>query len=101
LRSFSTAPRFVGPPGKCGAGVRITNATTSLDICVVHLRRPVRNDGIEKQREQCRALLRWAMRHLSENPKANHGVLVRPFHHRIMFALPLLRFGSDCFADLL
>ncbi len=51
--------------------VRLTNAVTSMDICVVHLRRPIGSDGIEKQKNQCRALLRWAMRHLSGNPKAN------------------------------
>jgi hypothetical protein len=28
-----------------------------------------RSDGIEKQRNQCRALLKWAMRHLSGSPK--------------------------------
>jgi endonuclease/exonuclease/phosphatase family metal-dependent hydrolase len=51
--------------------VRITNAVTAMDICVVHLRRPIGSDGIEKQRNQCRALLRWSMRHLSGDPKAN------------------------------
>ncbi len=38
---------------------------------MVHRRRPIGNDGVEKQRNQCRALLRWAMRHLSGDPKAN------------------------------
>jgi hypothetical protein len=28
--------------------VRLTNAVTSMDICVVHLRRPIGSDGIEK-----------------------------------------------------
>jgi len=51
--------------------VRLTNAVTALDICVVHLRRPIGDDGVEKQRNQCRALLRWAMRHLASDPKAN------------------------------
>ena len=51
--------------------VRLTNAVTSMDICVVHLRRPIGNDGVEEQRNQCRALLRWAMRHLSSDSKAN------------------------------
>ncbi len=55
--------------------VRITNAATSMDICVVHLRRPIGNDGIEKQKNQCRALLKWAMRHLSGDPKANLVIL--------------------------
>jgi hypothetical protein len=55
--------------------VRLTNAVTSMDICVVHLRRPLGADGIEKQRNQCRALLRWAMRHLSGDPKANLVIL--------------------------
>jgi endonuclease/exonuclease/phosphatase family metal-dependent hydrolase len=51
--------------------VRLTNAVRSLDICVVHLRRPLGADGAEKQKGQCRALLRWAMRHLGKDPKAN------------------------------
>jgi hypothetical protein len=42
-----------------------------MGICVVHLRRPIRKDGIDKQKTQCRALLRWAMRHLSGHPKVN------------------------------
>ena len=46
-----------------------------MDLCVVHLRRPIGNDGLEKQRNQCRALLRWAMRHLSGDPKANLVIL--------------------------
>ena len=55
--------------------VRLTNAVTTMDICVVHLRRPIGTDGQEKQTEQCRALLRWAMRHLATNPKANLVIL--------------------------
>ncbi len=55
--------------------VRLTNAVTSIDICVVHLRRPIGADGRQKQVEQCRALLRWAMRHLATNPKANVVIL--------------------------
>jgi endonuclease/exonuclease/phosphatase family metal-dependent hydrolase len=55
--------------------VRLTNAVTSMDICVVHLRRPIGSDGVEKQRNQCRALLKWAMRHLSGDPKANLVIL--------------------------
>ena len=55
--------------------VRLTNAVTAMDICVVHLRRPIGADGIEKQKDQCRALLRWAMRHLAGNPKANLVIL--------------------------
>ena len=51
--------------------VRLTNAVTGMDICVVHLRRPIGSDGAEKQKDQCRALLRWAMRHLAKNPQAN------------------------------
>jgi two-component system chemotaxis response regulator CheB len=55
--------------------VRLTNAVTSMDICVAHLRRPISSDGIEKQKSQCRALLRWAMRHLSGDLKANVVIL--------------------------
>jgi hypothetical protein len=36
--------------------VRFTNAVTSIDICVAHLQRPIGSDGVEKQRNQCRAL---------------------------------------------
>jgi hypothetical protein len=46
---------------------RLTNAVTSMDICLVHLHRQIGSDGIEKQKSLCRALLRWAMRHLSAN----------------------------------
>lgn len=55
--------------------VRLTNAVTSMDICVVHLRRPIGAEGYEKQVEQCRALLRWGMRHLATDPKANLVIL--------------------------
>ena len=55
--------------------VRLTNSVTAIDICVVHLRRPIGDGGVEKQRDQCRALLRWAMRHLSGDPKANLVIL--------------------------
>ena len=55
--------------------VRLTNAVTSVDVCVIHLRRPIGNGGAEKQINQCRALLRWAMRHLTANPRANIVVL--------------------------
>lgn len=55
--------------------VRLTNAVTSLDVCVVHLRRPMGDDGKAKQLEQNWALLRWAMRHLAKNPKSNLAVM--------------------------
>lgn len=55
--------------------VRLTNAVTAMDVCVVHLRRPIGADGEKKQVEQCRALLRWAMRHLAGDPKANLVIL--------------------------
>ena len=55
--------------------VRLTNSVTSVDICVVHLRRPIGDDGVDKQRSQCRAILRWAMRHLANDPKANVIIL--------------------------
>ena len=44
-------------------------------ICVVHLRRPIGPDGIEKQRNQYRALRKWAMRHRSGDPKAKLVIL--------------------------
>jgi hypothetical protein len=55
--------------------VRLTNAVAALDVCVVHLRRPMGGDGKAKQLEQNRALLRWAMRHLAKNPKSNLAVM--------------------------
>ena len=55
--------------------VRLTNAVASMDICVIHLRRPIGVDGRQKQVEQCRALLRWAMHHLAKNPNANLVIL--------------------------
>lgn len=51
--------------------VRLTNAFTHIDVAVVHLRVPRNGDGDEKQKGQNRALLRWAMRHLAKDPKAN------------------------------
>lgn len=51
--------------------VRITNALAHIDVCVVHLRRPIGADGIAKQNEQNLALLRWSMRHLAKDPAAN------------------------------
>jgi len=55
--------------------VRLTNAVTHIDICVVHLRVPRDADGKAKQVEQNRALLRWCMRHLAQDPKANVVIL--------------------------
>jgi endonuclease/exonuclease/phosphatase family metal-dependent hydrolase len=55
--------------------VRLTNAVTSVDVCVTHLRRPIGDGGAEKQLEQNRALLRWAMRHLASNQNANLVIL--------------------------
>jgi len=55
--------------------VRLTNAVTVMDICVVHLRRPIGGAGTDKQTEQNRALQRWAMRHLAGNPKSNLVIL--------------------------
>ena len=51
--------------------VRLTNAFTHVDVCVVHLRVPRDNASLEKQRDQNRALLRWSMHHLAQNPAAN------------------------------
>jgi len=38
---------------------------------IVHLGRTIRHDGVEKQKEQRRVLVRWAMWHLSGAPKTN------------------------------
>jgi hypothetical protein len=55
--------------------VRLTNAVASMDICVVHLRVPRDAESAARQQDQNRALLRWAMRHLAGNPKANVVIL--------------------------
>lgn len=55
--------------------VRLTNAVATLDVAVVHLRRAIGAEGSAKQKDQCRALLRWAMRHLAKNPQANVVIL--------------------------
>ncbi|HYE33240.1 MAG TPA: hypothetical protein VEH27_17565 [Methylomirabilota bacterium] len=55
--------------------LRLTNATTHIDVAVVHLRVPRNAEGKAKQVEQNRALLRWSMRHLSKNPTANLMIL--------------------------
>jgi endonuclease/exonuclease/phosphatase family metal-dependent hydrolase len=51
--------------------LRLNNAVAAQDVCVVHLGRTIGNGGVEKQRNQCRALLRWAMWNLSGDPNAN------------------------------
>lgn len=55
--------------------VRLTNGPAHLDVCVVHLRVP--RDGIsqEKQMGQNEALLKWSMRHLADDPRANVMIL--------------------------
>lgn len=55
--------------------VRLTNAVSALDVCVVHLRRAIGGSGIQKQEEQTGALKIWARRHLKENPLANLIIL--------------------------
>ena len=55
--------------------VRLTNAVATVDVCVVHLRRAIGAEGSEKQKEQNRALLKWALRHLAKNPQANVIIL--------------------------
>lgn len=59
--------------------VRLTNAFTHVDICVVHLRVPRDNASLEQQRDQNRALLRWSMRHLAKDPIA-HVVIMGDFN---------------------
>ncbi|MGV3772173.1 MAG: endonuclease/exonuclease/phosphatase family protein [Verrucomicrobiales bacterium] len=55
--------------------VRLTNAVAHMDICVVHLRVPRDDSGEAKQISQNQALLKWAMRHLGQDPKANIVIL--------------------------
>jgi endonuclease/exonuclease/phosphatase family metal-dependent hydrolase len=54
---------------------RLTNAVTTLDVCVVHLRRALGATGIAKQQEQTEALKIWARQHLKDNPNANLIIL--------------------------
>jgi endonuclease/exonuclease/phosphatase family metal-dependent hydrolase len=55
--------------------LNLTNSTTSLTLCVVHLRRAVGRNGPEKQVEQDRALLPWTKKSFQQNTNANLIIL--------------------------
>lgn len=55
--------------------VRLTNATTQITFCVVHLRVPSNPEAIEKQNAQNRALATWALSILAFDYKANLAIL--------------------------
>jgi hypothetical protein len=55
--------------------IRLTNGLSSLDLCVVHLRRAAGKYGRLSQQDQARALKNWADARLAENPDANVIIL--------------------------
>ncbi len=55
--------------------VQLTNRFTSLELCVVHLRRGIGRYGLQEQRDQNEALRKWAAKQLAMNPKENLIVL--------------------------
>lgn len=54
--------------------LHLTNAVTSMDVCIVHLLRAI-SGGVEKQQKQNEALKLWAEKQLAANPRANVIVL--------------------------
>ena len=55
--------------------VKLTNNFTSLEICVVHLRRPIGKYAKLEQQDQCKALKKWTDGRLAKNPHSNLIVL--------------------------
>jgi hypothetical protein len=55
--------------------VKLTNDFTSVEICVVHLRRPIGKYAKLQQQDQNTALKKWADGRLAKNPRANLIVL--------------------------
>ena len=55
--------------------VKLTNNFTSLEICVVHLRRPIGKYAKLQQQDQNLALKKWADGRLAKNPRANIIIL--------------------------
>lgn len=55
--------------------LKLTNSVTSLEICVVHLRRPIGKYGTLQQLDQNNALKKWANDRLAKNPRANLIIL--------------------------
>lgn len=55
--------------------VQLTNNGTTLELCVVHLRRGIGKYGLLAQRDQDEALNHWAKKRLAQNPRVNLIVL--------------------------
>ena len=55
--------------------VKLTNNFTSLEICVVHLRRPIGKYAKLEQQDQNKSLQKWVTSRLAKNPHANIIVL--------------------------
>lgn len=55
--------------------IELTNDFSALEICVVHLRRPIGKLARLEQENQCKALKKWADSRLAKNPKANVIIL--------------------------
>jgi len=55
--------------------IKLTNSFTSLEICVVHLRRPIGKYATLEQQDQNAALKKWAAGRLAKNPRANLVIL--------------------------
>ena len=55
--------------------LRLTNSFSALEICVVHLRRPIGQYGRRAQDKQCAALKAWASARLAKNPHENLVIL--------------------------
>jgi endonuclease/exonuclease/phosphatase family metal-dependent hydrolase len=55
--------------------IELTNNFSALEICVVHLRRPMGKTAKLEQENQCKALKKWADSELAKNPKANVIIL--------------------------
>lgn len=55
--------------------LKLTNSFTALEICVVHLRRPIGKYATLQQQDQNAALKKWADDRLAKNPRANLLIL--------------------------
>ena len=55
--------------------IELTNGSSTLKICVVHLRRPIGKLAKTEQENQCKTLKKWANAELTKNPKANVIIL--------------------------
>jgi hypothetical protein len=55
--------------------LQLTNNSTALEICIVHLRRPNGKYAKLQQQDQDKALKKWADGRLAKNPRANLVIL--------------------------